>query len=79
MTLQELDSLVHEKDVQQKTIDLVQNAYMEFFDVEDFTKDSDQVVAYIYEVDICLEIYNPLLIDDIEILKELIKTLEAIK
>lgn len=74
MTLPELETLIHENDVQQKTIDLVQNAYIEFLDLEG--KDSDQLGAYIYEVSICLDVYNPLLTVDINILKELIKTLE---
>ncbi|HET8838060.1 MAG TPA: hypothetical protein VFM82_03610 [Flavobacteriaceae bacterium] len=73
MDLQELENKVWENNVKQKTIDLVQNAECDFED-EDYTE--DEIVAYIYEVGICLEVYDPCLRIDIEILEGLKTILE---
>ena len=74
MTLQELENKVHENNVEQKTIDLVQEAYVDFYASDEY--ENDHLGAYIYEVSICLEVYNPCLRVDIEILKGLEETLE---
>ena len=73
MNLQDLENKVWENNVKQKTIDLVQNAECDFED-EDYTE--DEIGAYIYEVGICLEVYDPCLRVDIEILEGLKTILE---
>lgn len=71
MDLQELENEVWKNNVKQKTIDLVQNAECDF---EDKNYTEDEIGAYIYEVEICLEVYDPCLRIDIEIL-ECLKTI----
>lgn len=67
MSLQELESKVWKNKVKQKTIDLVQNASSMIEEGCSCT----EIGAYLYRVDTSLEIYNPILCTDIEILKEL--------
>ena len=74
MNLQELENEVWKNDVKQKTIDLIQNAESNFTD-EDYT--SDEIGAYLYEVGICLEVYDTRLRVDIKILKKLETILEG--
>lgn len=74
MNLQELENKVWKENVKQKTIDLVQNAECDFED-EPYTE--DEIGAYIYEVGICLEVYDPCLRVDVEILTELKTILES--
>ena len=74
MALQKLVNKVHENNVEQKTIDLVEDAYRDFYASNDYTE--TDLGAYIYEVGICLEIYNPCLRVDIETLKGLEQVLE---
>lgn len=73
MDLRELENKVWKNNVKQKTIDLVQDAECDFKD-ENYTE--DEIGAYIYEVGICLEVYDPCLRTDIEILEGLKTILE---
>lgn len=73
MELLELGAKIWDNDVKQKTIDLVENAEIDFED-EKYTQ--DEIGAYIYEVGICLEVYDPSLTIDIEILTALKTILE---
>lgn len=75
MNLHELEDKIWKNNVKQKTIDLVQNAECDFDDNEPYTL--DELGAYIYQVGICLEVYDPSLVIDIEILKELETILEG--
>ncbi len=76
MNLQDLEDAVHENNVEQKTIDLVQDAESNFRGDLKFTK--DELGSHIYEIGICLDIYNPSMVKDVEILKNLKCVLEEI-
>ena len=65
MNLEEIESLMDFRKCKQKTVDLVQNACLLFFN-EKHTE--DELGSYSYEVNICLEVYDRELKYDIEIL-----------
>lgn len=76
-TLKELSADVYYKNVEQKTIDLVQDAYVKFYVENDYGE--DDLGAYKYEISICLDVYNRDLSLDIEILKNLRKVLDQLE
>lgn len=59
----------------QLTIDLVQKAE-QLFTIKDKVR-SEEFGSLLYDVDNVLEVVNPLLLHDIEVLKELSKLLES--
>lgn len=74
MDFSELEESIYYQNIKQKTIDLVQNATVNFSDDQEYTL--DELGAYIYEVSICIDICNPSFDKEIKILTELKSILE---
>lgn len=76
MNLEEISYRSRSLSIKSKTNILIEHAHYYFFLLNDYTLDS--LHDHIFEVTISLEIYNPELIDDIYLLKKLIRDLKVL-